>query len=307
MTCGLLPGSNRTGITVDKWSGLLDKFSRAAEDAMTCRLSAAERPVLEICGVAVSVDRCCYVDIEPMLQVMPEIPQEWQQSTAAGYVLAPWTGARMIKVMHLLAFISLRIFVIARQRQQRREWLAQGPWFVVELRDALMRVMSHLVEVHFHFAIVETAARHRGRHIPMRELFGAGQQRRAHRDVGRRQELLRAIVRVAGSDEVCSRTLVARHGEAALSRKARLFCYERESRRVFRGVGAAFCSWDGSNHGGPETLVGYLADVKLNRACYLRPEASDNYKYATVLNTPRQTLAKHFFFKRAHGIPTSYI
>ena len=279
--CAKSAAHGSKGVTREDFATLLDAFRCAAEDAMMSRMSVAERPSLEICGIKLPFDRACYVNIEPILDKLPELPDEWKMLCAHGFALPAWNEtATMIPVMSLLKYLGIRLFLAGgRQDKGRRAFRAQGPWFAQELRDALIDVLTYLTEVHLHYSIIDTLARSKGHIVTLQDIFGAGQKRRAHHNSGKKLQLYRAILNSQGSDEVASRAIVRSHGEAASSRHARLWCYEKESRIVFKPAQSIAVGWDGSNHGGPETLCGYMCIPIRNIACYMRPQAGLAYIY----------------------------
>ena len=143
------------------------------------------------------------------------------------------------------------------------------------LRQAILAMMAWLTEIQTHYEINETPVS--GRAAKVVEIYGKSGKRRAHQNVGPLVELLRALVESQGSDETTARAIDRTHGQAALARAARNHIYMLRVRDAFAAVQAVSVGIDGSCHGGPSVLCGYIVDTKNEVGAYLEPEVR-NYK-----------------------------
>ena len=222
-------------------------------------------PTITIDGVTLHLQATGCFDITDLARKLPNIVEEWRTiSDSAG------SGLDALPPSHLVSFGHLHRFVEVRIRRSSQCIPAQHPF--MKLREAMLAVATWMVEVHAHLALVKTMSAVDNRSARYMEMAGRAGRYRVHNDVGKRMDLIQRTMNTCGSTEALCRATEGIHGKAAMFRCARNLLYERasveglhESRLLTVGV-------DGSCHGGPSVLVGYIADVETGVASYLRPE-----------------------------------
>ena len=250
--------SSNERATCGVWARMLSSL----EAACTATCADAERlPVIRYCGVELQVRRNGSVDTITLVERTPSMLADWHQLARAGRHLRPWPGGE-VSLVELWKFISLRL----RAGRVPADHPFRG------LQRCLLAVIVWMTEVHVHTSIRRTMAKYQGKTMPLAEIYGKSGRWRVHTRLASRIQLLQHCSAAFGSDEAVAGAHNAPNGLAAQMRAVRNSVYDVAVRRAFAQSTCVHFGHDGSTHGGPEVICGYLFDPVANLAAYAKPE-----------------------------------
>ena len=245
------------------WSRLLDNYFEAA--AVSLHALPDALPTLEVAGVSIPIDKYGNVSLVALAQMWPGMQQEWSEiaDNFAGFQLPSYPAGQSVQLSSLLVFLD------CRTRFSDASVDASDP--TTALRGAVVQVMSWLVELHVLDMITVTHERSDGRDARVTELFGPSDRYRMHHRALERKNVLQQMKGTYGCKETISRTLSGVHGTANESVVAGNKLYKRSLQCAFKHSTAVALGYDGSCHGGSDTLVGFAMDVPTEIGGYLEP------------------------------------
>jgi hypothetical protein len=197
--------------------------------------------------------------------VWPGMQQEWSEiaDNFPGLDLPSYPEDHSVLLCNLLVFLD------CRTRFSVDSVDASDP--TTALRDAVVQLMAWLVEVHVLDRVTVTHERTDGRDAHVTELFGPSDRYRMHHRALERKNVLQQMKGTYGCNETIARTLTGVHGAANESVVAGNKLYKRSLQCAFKQSSAVAFGYDGSCHGGRDTLVGFAMDVPTEIGGYLEP------------------------------------
>ena len=265
--------------SAQSWARCVADFFNGAREACA---TLDDRPSIGVDDARMTLDGEARLDLNGLVAgPWPALVDEWDAIAAMPNPVIPAMPASLlVSLEHWHWFIFLRCHYA--EEAMERDCL------VMQLRGVTVDVCAWLSEVHVHLAVQEALQRHDD---PVPTALVGPKGRKVRGCCWRRYRVLRRMVHGFGSDQVAAVSLGFRRGDAAVMQSIRARLYGALTRRELAGCtgGFALC-WDGSSHGGLDTLVGTVTACATSRSFYLRPQAAPpTYTYICVSYSPMMT------------------
>lgn len=250
-------------------SCLAPRWARFVSDIFVAACLAVEqleeRPSLSVGAETLSLCRDGRVDVGGLCAgPWPTLEVEWNTMANIPYaVLGQLPDTKIVRLEELYWFVSSRCLFSS-------EPVGAGHHLKL-IRAALIDLTTWLVDVHVYLAIVEALAR---KDDPEPTVLVGARGCRVKVCTWACYGALRRVVHAFGSDQTTVSALGFRRGDAAVMRAVLFRLYAERAASELAHASSISACWDGSCHGGLETLVGCVSSCVTGRSFYLRPQAS---------------------------------